>query len=39
VRRLALRLGGAGRVVDPPELAAQIRTDAAAALAAYAPGS
>jgi len=39
VRRLALRLGGAGRVVDPPELAAQIRTDAAAALAAYGPGS
>lgn len=39
VRRLALRLGGAGQVVSPPELAAQIRTDAAEALAAYAPDS
>ena len=35
VRRLALRLGEEGRVVDPPELVAAIRADAAAALAAY----
>jgi proteasome accessory factor C len=35
VRRLALRLGGAGRVVDPPELAAEVRVEARAALAAY----
>ena len=35
VRRLALRLGEAGRVVEPGELAAQVRSDARAALAAY----
>jgi proteasome accessory factor C len=36
VRRLALRLGGGGRVVEPPELVAAVSADAAAALAAYA---
>ena len=36
VRRLALRLGGSGRVSAPAELAAQVRADARAALAAYA---
>jgi predicted DNA-binding transcriptional regulator YafY len=36
VRRLALRLGEDGRVTSPPELAAQVREDAAAALAQYA---
>jgi proteasome accessory factor C len=36
VRRLALRLGEDGRVVSPPELAADIRDTAAAALANYA---
>jgi len=36
VRRLALRLGGGGRVVEPPELAAAVSADASAALAAYA---
>jgi predicted DNA-binding transcriptional regulator YafY len=36
VRRLALRLGEDGRVISPPELAAQIREDATAALAEYA---
>lgn len=35
VRRLALRLGGAGRVLAPAELAEQVRADARAALAAY----
>ena len=35
VRRLALGLAGLGRVVDPPELAAEVRDVAAAALAAY----
>ena len=35
VRRLALRLGGRGRVLAPAELAAQVRADAQAALAAY----
>ncbi len=35
LRRLALRLGGSGRVVAPAELAAAVRADAAAALAAY----
>jgi len=35
VRRLALRLGGAGRVVAPVPLAEQVRQDARAALAAY----
>jgi proteasome accessory factor C len=37
VGRLVLRLGGAGRVLDPPELADRVAADAAAALAAYAP--
>src|SRR6266568_1904690 len=36
VRRLALRLGEDGKVIAPPEVAAQIREDAAAALALYA---
>lgn len=36
IRRLALRLGGGGRVVEPPELAAAVHADASAALAAYA---
>jgi len=36
VRRLALRLGDDGRVISPADLAAQIREDAAAALAQYA---
>jgi predicted DNA-binding transcriptional regulator YafY len=36
VRRLALRLGEDGRVLSPPELVAQIREDAGAALAQYA---
>jgi predicted DNA-binding transcriptional regulator YafY len=36
VRRLALRLGEDGRVISPPELAEQVRDDAAAALAEYA---
>jgi proteasome accessory factor C len=35
IRRLALRLGEEGRVISPPELAAQIRQDALAALAQY----
>jgi predicted DNA-binding transcriptional regulator YafY len=35
VRRLALRLGEDGSVISPPELAAQVREDAAAALAQY----
>jgi proteasome accessory factor C len=35
VRRLALRLGENGRVIAPPDLATQVRTDAAAALAQY----
>lgn len=35
VRRLALRLGGSGRVIDPPELAEEVRCEAARALAAY----
>ena len=30
IRRLALRLGATGRVVDPPELAAEVREAAAA---------
>jgi proteasome accessory factor C len=33
--RLALRLGSSARVVEPPEVAAQVRTAAAKALAAY----
>ena len=36
VRRLALRLGEDGRVIAPADLAAQVREDAAAALAQYA---
>ena len=36
VARLVLRLGGAGRVVDPPDLAEQVRAEAQAAMAAYA---
>jgi proteasome accessory factor C len=36
IRRLALRLGEDGRVVSPPELAAQVFADATAALAQYA---
>ena len=35
VRRLALRLGEDGRVVEPAELAADVRREAAAALARY----
>ena len=35
VRRLALRLGEDGLVISPPELAAQVREDASAALAQY----
>lgn len=35
VRRLALRLGGAGRVVEPAELVEAVTRDAATALAAY----
>jgi predicted DNA-binding transcriptional regulator YafY len=35
VPRMALRLGGALRVVTPPDLAEQVRVRAAAALAAY----
>jgi proteasome accessory factor C len=34
-RRLALQLGADGRVVAPPELAAEVREEAAAALAQY----
>jgi proteasome accessory factor C len=36
VRRLALRLGENGRVIAPADVAAQVREDAAAALAQYA---
>jgi predicted DNA-binding transcriptional regulator YafY len=36
VRRLALRLGEDGRVTSPADLAAEVREDAAAALAQYA---
>jgi proteasome accessory factor C len=35
LRRLALRLGGGARVVEPPELAEAVRQDAVDALAAY----
>jgi proteasome accessory factor C len=38
VRRLALRLGEDGRVTSPADLAAEVREDAAAALAQYAQG-
>jgi proteasome accessory factor C len=37
VRRLALRLGENGRIIAPANLDEQVRTDAAAALAQYAP--
>ncbi|MFI6579719.1 helix-turn-helix transcriptional regulator [Embleya sp. NPDC050493] len=36
IRRLALRLGGHGRVISPPELVDDVRRTASAALAAYA---
>jgi proteasome accessory factor C len=36
VRRLALGLGEDGKIVEPADLAAAVRTDAAAALAQYA---
>jgi proteasome accessory factor C len=36
MRRLALRLGGTGRIVDPPDLAGETVADARAALEAYA---
>jgi proteasome accessory factor C len=39
LRRLALRLGGAARVLDPPSLAEEVRADAGAALRAYEPAS
>ncbi|HEY9351031.1 MAG TPA: WYL domain-containing protein [Acidothermales bacterium] len=35
IRRLALRLGDTGRVLDPPQLVADVRGAAAAALEAY----
>ena len=35
VRRLVLRLGDNGRVLEPPELAESVRADAAVALSAY----
>jgi proteasome accessory factor C len=35
VRRLALRLGGDGKVISPPELQAEVRESAQAALAQY----
>ncbi|MCO5997098.1 helix-turn-helix transcriptional regulator [Actinoallomurus rhizosphaericola] len=35
VRRLALRLAGSGRIVEPAQLAAQVREDAARALKLY----
>jgi proteasome accessory factor C len=35
VRRLLLRLGGSARAIEPPELAAEVARDAAAALDAY----
>lgn len=35
IRRLMLRLGPEGRVIDPPELAEQVRDDASHALEAY----
>jgi predicted DNA-binding transcriptional regulator YafY len=35
VRRLALRLGEHGRIVEPADLAARVRDDAKAALAQY----
>jgi proteasome accessory factor C len=38
LRQLALRLGGALRVLDPPELADDVRAAARSALAAYSAG-
>ncbi|GAC1329689.1 MAG: WYL domain-containing protein [Mycobacteriales bacterium] len=38
LRALALRLGRDGQVLDPPELAEQVRAEARAALAAYGEG-
>jgi len=35
IRRLALGLAGAGRVIDPPEVAANVRAEALEALARY----
>jgi proteasome accessory factor C len=35
VRRLALRLGGDGKVISPPQLQAEVREFARAALARY----
>ena len=35
LRRLVLRLGGNGRVLEPADVVARVRDDAAAALAAY----
>ncbi|WP_298324082.1 WYL domain-containing protein [Haloactinopolyspora sp.] len=35
VRRLALRLGDSGRIVDPPDLSAEVTASAREALAAY----
>ncbi|HVB27726.1 MAG TPA: WYL domain-containing protein [Mycobacteriales bacterium] len=35
LRRLALRLGDAARIADPPDLAEEVRAEAAAALAGY----
>jgi proteasome accessory factor C len=35
LRTLALRLGGAARILDPPELAAEVRERAASALRSY----
>jgi proteasome accessory factor C len=39
VRRLALRLGEDGRIVEPAELAADVRREAAAALVRYGSGA
>ncbi len=39
VRRLALRLGEDGRLIEPAGLASQVRSDAAAALALYGAGA
>jgi len=39
VRRLALRLGEDGRIVEPADLAADVRREAAAALARYGSGT
>jgi proteasome accessory factor C len=35
LRRLVWRLGGRGTVLDPPEVVAEVRDGAAAALTAY----